>query len=54
LIVLLTLLIRFAHKKYGIKVSVKVQIGRLARGITEKLEEKHKNKQKILEYEKLT
>lgn len=54
LIVLLTLIIRFAHKKYGIKVSVKVQLGRLARGITNKIEKKHKNKQKILELEKLT
>jgi hypothetical protein len=53
LIVLLTLLIRFARKKYGIKVSVKVQLSRLARGITNKIE-KHKNEQKIFEHEELT
>lgn len=53
LIVLLTLLIRFALKKYGIKVSVKVQLSRLAIGIANKIEKKYKNKHKILEHEKL-
>lgn len=47
MIVLVTLLIRFALKKYDTKVSVKVQISRLARGIANIIEEKHKNKQKM-------
>jgi hypothetical protein len=51
---LLTLLIRFAHNKYGIKVSVKVQLGRLARGITNKIEKNRKEKLEIIEYGKLT
>ena len=50
---LLSLLIRYAHNKYGIKVSVKVQLSRLARGISNKIEMKHKNKQKMLEHERL-
>jgi len=50
--ILLTLLIRLIYKKYGIKASLKAQIGRVAVILARKVEEKKKERIPLLNVEK--
>jgi uncharacterized membrane protein len=45
--IVLTLLIRFAYKKYGAKVSVKIQVARISLFLVNKVEANRKGKKKI-------
>ncbi|MFX1502508.1 MAG: hypothetical protein ACFFDH_16220, partial [Promethearchaeota archaeon] len=46
--IVLTFLLRFAYKKYGAKISVKVQVAKISLFLVNQMEKKRKKEKKLL------